>query len=92
MTLSLLEAMSYVKFCLTSDIVECKDVVEDKAVTFKKSDIQDLQKTLQKLCDEPEVVEKYKVQAADYICDKYNWDDVVDKTLMLYEGKDEVEQ
>ena len=92
MPLSLLEAMSYGNCCLTSDIGECKDVVEDKAVTFKKSDIQDLQKTLQKLCDEPEVVEKYKVQAADYICDKYNWDDVVDKTLMLYEGKDEVEQ
>lgn len=38
MPLSLLEAMSYGNCCLTSDIDECAEVVEDKAVTFKKSD------------------------------------------------------
>lgn len=84
MPLSLLEAMSYGNCCLTSDIAECADVVEDKALIFKKSDIVDLKNKLQYTCDNKIVVEKLKKQAADYICGKYNWDDVVEQTLELY--------
>ena len=39
MPLSLLEAMSYGNCCLVSDIPECTEVVEDKALIFKKSNI-----------------------------------------------------
>lgn len=84
MPLSLLEAMSYGNCCLTSDISECKEVVEDKAVVFQKSYVTDLKQKLQALCESPEVVQKYKAEAADFICKKYNWDDVVTKTLELY--------
>ena len=42
MPLSLLEAMSYGNCCLVSDIPECADVVEDKALLFKKSDEDEL--------------------------------------------------
>lgn len=86
MPLSLLEAMSYGNCCLVSDIDECASVVEDKAFVFKKSDVTDLQSKLQKSCDDKEQVQKYKDEAADYICQKYNWDDVVEKTLNLYRG------
>ena len=51
---------------------------------FKKSDETDLRDKLQVACDCPEKVAKYKEQAADYICEKYNWDEVVDKTLEIY--------
>lgn len=84
MPLSLLEAMSYGNCCLVSDIDECASVVEDKAIVFKKSDVADLQSKLQKACDDVEQVQKYKDGAADYICEKYNWDDVVKRTLELY--------
>lgn len=84
MPLSLLEAMSYGNCCLTSDIAECAEVVEDKAITFKKGDIQDLREKIQQLCDHPELVKIYKDGAADFICGKYSWDDVVEKTLRLY--------
>ena len=84
MPLSLLEAMSYGNCCLVSNIEECTSVVEDKAFVFKKSDINDLRKKLQEICDRKEQVEKYKNEAADYICEKYNWDDIVKRTLMLY--------
>ena len=87
MPLSLLEAMSYGNCCLVSDIPECAEVVEDKALIFKKSNIEDLQKKLQEACDHPEMVMKMKNQAADFICAKYNWDEVVDKTLALYGEK-----
>ena len=36
MPLSLLEAMSYGNCCLVSDIPECAEVVEDKALIFEK--------------------------------------------------------
>lgn len=87
MPLSLLEAMSYGNCCLVSDIQECTEVVEDKALIFKKSNVQDLQNKLQEACDRTEKVMALKQQAADYICKKYNWDDVVEETLKLYRRK-----
>ena len=86
MPLSLLEAMSYGNCCLVSDIDECASVVEDKALVFKKSDVDDLREKLQQACDKPKMVKKYKEEAADFICEKYNWDDVVEKTMELYRG------
>lgn len=87
MPLSLLEAMSYGNCCLVSNIPECTEVVEDKALIFKKSDVNDLRKKLQEACDEPEKVKALKEEAADFICRKYNWDEVVKETLELYEGE-----
>lgn len=84
MPLSLLEAMSYSNCCLTSDIPECAEVLGEYGVTFRKSDILHLMETLQKLCNNPGLVNKYKSNAQDYICNKYNWDDVVKRTLELY--------
>lgn len=84
MPLSLLEGMSYGNCCLTSDIPECSDVVEDKAVTFKKGNIDDLIEKLQYLCDNEDAVKDYKAESADFICKKYSWDDVVKSTVRLY--------
>lgn len=85
MPLSLLEAMSYGNCCLTSDIAECAEVVEDKAIVFKKSNVSDLKEKLQYACDNPSVVKKLKNGAADFICQKYNWNDVVEQTVKLYQ-------
>ena len=90
MPLSLLEAMSYGNCCLVSDIAECAEVVEDKAVTFAKGNVADLTEKMQWLCDDSEAVLRYKNEAADFICRKYNWDKIVDRTLELYhEGFDD---
>lgn len=86
MPLSLLEAMSYGNCCLTSDIPECAEVVEDKAVTFKKGDVADLKVKLEWLLSHEGEIDRYKKEAADFICNKYSWDDVVNKTLSLYRG------
>lgn len=71
---------------MVSDIPECAEVVEDKAAVFLKGNVEELRKTLQELLDEPEKVQKYKSEAADFICQKYNWDDVVNRTLEIYRG------
>ena len=86
MPLSLLEAMSYGNCCLVSDIAECTEVVEDKAAVFKHSDVSSLLTTLQDLLDDAEAVKRYKEGAAEFVTEKYSWDDVVDKTVELYRG------
>lgn len=88
MPLSLLEAMSYGNCCLTSDIPECADVIENCGVTFKKGDTCDLMDKLNFLCENPDTVNSYREASADFICSKYNWDDVVLKTLQLYGEND----
>lgn len=85
MPLSLLEAMSYGNCCLVSDIEECASVVEDRAVTFRKSDVADLKNKLQMLCDNTKLICDYKEQAADFIFSKYDWDIVTEKTIELYQ-------
>lgn len=84
MPLSLLEAMSYGNCCVVSDIDECAEVVEDKAVTFQKGNVDDLRAKLLELIGDRERVGEYKKEAADFVCRKYSWDDVVERTLELY--------
>ena len=85
MPLSLLEEMSYSNCCLTSVIAECTEVFEENAVYFKKSNKKDLENKLRFLLENENIVKEYKEKAQDYICKKYNWDDIPEKTLSLYE-------
>ena len=85
MPLSLLEAMSYGNCCVVSDIPECVEVVEDRAIRFPGGDRAALADRLQKLCDAPELVAGYRQNAGSFICGKYNWDDVTARTMELYQ-------
>lgn len=87
MPLSLLEAMSYGNCVIGSDIAEIADVVEDKAILFKKANVEDLKEKLQMVCDDEGLVRKYKSEASEYICNRYNWEDVVSRTLDVYRRK-----
>lgn len=89
MPLSLLEAMSYGSCCLTSDIPECADVMEDHGVTFRKGDVADLTGKLSHLCAAPQEVQRYQESAADYICERFNWDHVTEQTFALYRNGQE---
>ena len=84
MPMSLLEAMSYGNCCLTSDIPECSDVIGACGATFRRGDIDHLREQLQYLCDNPDVVESYQKSSADYICSRYDWADITNRTLQLY--------
>lgn len=84
MPLSLLEAMSYGNCCIVSDIPECADVVEDKAIIFKKSNVHDLCNKLQFACACYSNIGGYKQSSSDFVISKYGWDDVVDSTLKAY--------
>jgi glycosyltransferase involved in cell wall biosynthesis len=84
MPISLLEAMSYGRNCLISDIDENTQVCGEYATVFKHGDLNDLEKKLD------EVFRKQKRfdgdVISDYILKKYNWNEVVEKTEKLYKG------
>lgn len=86
MPISLLEAMSYGNCCLTSNIAECSEVCGENAVYFEQGNVQSLKSTLEELLKNEERVSKLKNAAARYILSRYNWDNVCDDTLKLYES------
>ena len=71
--------------CLVSDIPECTEVVEDKALIFQKIGCKrSFGRKLQAFAIIRKNVMELKKEAADFICKKYDWDDVVEKTRELY--------
>ncbi len=84
MPLSLLEAMSYGNCVLTSDIPECKEVIENKGLTFKVGNIEDLKSKLYLLLNNQQLVYRLKKESKNYILNKYNWNKITDKTLEVY--------
>lgn len=86
MAIGLLEAMSYGNCCLVSDIPENTEVVDEHAVVFEHSNVDSLTEELKRLLEHPEIVAQYQSSASDYICQKYNWEEVVDYTLSVYKG------
>lgn len=87
MPLSLLEAMSHGNCCLVSDIAACTEVVENRAWVFPRADVEGLRAQLQYACDHPEEVKRLRRGVADWVCGKYDWDDVVNRTLRVYRGE-----
>lgn len=82
MPISLLEAMSYGKNCLVSNIEENTQVTGQYATIFEKSNVKDLKN---KLSDCLQNKNRYdSKQISDYILNKYNWEDVVKETEKLY--------
>ena len=51
---------------------------------FIVQDIEDLREKLEGLLGDREVVDRYKREAVEFICGKYNWDNVVEKTMRVY--------
>ena len=84
MSLSLLEALAYGNAVLCSDIPENTLVTESKAMHFRKSNVEDLAKKLQEMCNDDEIVKELKNGVDEFILGKYNWNDVANATFDLY--------
>lgn len=93
MPISLLEAMSYGCRCLVSDIAENREVVEDMAVSFRKSDTADLREKLGRILQEikePNTVGESGInryspeEIQNFVLTHYDWDAIVERTLQLY--------
>lgn len=84
MPLSLLEAMSYGNCCIVSDIAENVDVLNKNGYIFRKSDVASLKNVLEDILNN-ELETAVGEKAKDDILTKYNWSDIVEKTLDKYQ-------
>ena len=78
MPMSLLEALSYGNRCLVSDIPENMDIINENCFSFKKANVADLKEKLVYI-----LRYNYLERCKSYI--KYQWEEVVDKTIEVYE-------
>lgn len=92
MPISLLEAMSYGNLCLTSDIPENTGVTEHHGMSFQVGNAEDLADRLKEIAENIDSIrskEQYsKTAIQEFILQKYNWDDVIKRTIACYEGID----
>lgn len=86
MPISLLEAMSYGAQCLVSDIPENTGVAGEYASVFAKSNVEDLKEKLCGLTADGYSFAHTKQEIAEYITEKYKWEEIVEETLKLYQG------
>jgi glycosyltransferase involved in cell wall biosynthesis len=84
LSIALLEALSYGRCVLLSDIPENVEVAEDCAVPFRSRDVADLRDKLQALVDDPVRVKSYESRARNHMRDHYSWDKVVENTEAVY--------
>jgi glycosyltransferase involved in cell wall biosynthesis len=85
LSIALLEALSYGRCVLVSDIPENMEVAEECALSFRSKDVDDLRAKLEHLIRHPDEVARYGAQAQAHIQRHYSWDNVAESTARLYE-------
>jgi glycosyltransferase involved in cell wall biosynthesis len=83
-SISLIEALSYGKCVLLSDIPENVEVVEDEAVLFRSRDVDDLHEKMKMLLENPEMVRRVAKQCGDLAEDQFSWPRIVESTEAVY--------
>lgn len=58
--------------------------MQSKAVSFEKGNVKDLREKLGELLVNEDKVNKCKESAQEFICNKYDWNRVVEQTLRVY--------
>jgi glycosyltransferase involved in cell wall biosynthesis len=86
LSLSLIEALSFGRCVLVSDIPENMEVVEDSAVSFRSRDEEDLRAKLQLCVDHPAMVEATAQRCRALGEDRYSWPRLVEATERVYES------
>ena len=89
MPLSLLEAMSFGRLCLSSNIPENIDVTCGHGLSFPVGDCEKLKESLLSIINDYSKIrlnEDYtEKKIEEFILGKYNWDVIVKRTLECYE-------
>jgi glycosyltransferase involved in cell wall biosynthesis len=84
LSIALLEALSYGRCVLVSDIPENLEVASEVAVPFRSRDVSDLRAKLQMLIRSPDQVREYESRAREHIRRHYSWDTVAEQTEAVY--------
>ena len=92
LSIALLEAMSYAKSILVSDITENLELITGNSQTgtvgfdFKNKSIADLTSKLNLLIRDQEIVNSVGTKARNYVKLYYNWEEIADRTERIYKN------
>lgn len=81
---ALLQALSYDRCVLASDIPENKEAMGKWGFTFKNKDIRDLRENLTFLLSNKEAVQNGENQRSNYVKSKYSWDKTAEDLERLF--------
>jgi glycosyltransferase involved in cell wall biosynthesis len=84
LSIALLEALSFGKCVLVSDIPENLEVAESCAITFRSRDVDHLEARMRALLDDEALVGSFEVRCREHIRENYSWDVVVDAVERVY--------
>jgi glycosyltransferase involved in cell wall biosynthesis len=84
LSIALLEALSYGRCVLLSDIPENLEVAETCSVPFRSGDVRDLREKLEALLRDPSRVASFEARARAHIQQHYSWDRVAEATEDVY--------
>ncbi len=82
MPIGLLEAMSYGKCCVVSDIPENVEALNGHGFVFRNKSVEDLARVIELVLKDPSKTQKIGDEARDYVLSEYSWDTIV----QLYEN------
>ncbi len=74
--IAVLEAMSYGKTVLASDIPEIMEVTREHGLNFKNRSVADLTRKLRHLIADPDAARQIGRSAREFVVANYHWDDV----------------
>lgn len=86
MAISLLEAMSYGRCCLVSDIPENTELVKEYAETFHCANVESLKEKLSELLCNEEKCRRMGESAKEYVLKTYEWKNIAKQTREIYES------
>lgn len=86
LALTLLEAMSYGKCVVYSDIPENAEVVEGAGIPFKNKDYKDLAKKIKYAMNNNTYCQELGEKAREKIKKEYDWNKITGKTIAVYES------
>ena len=85
MPIAILEAMSYGKTVVSSDIPGNLEVTRVHGVNFKSKDVNDMADKLAYVIANPKFAKAKGAAARDFVMANYQWDDIARQTAAIYE-------
>lgn len=86
--IAVLEAMSYGKCVLSSDIPENLELTGQHGLSFHTGSVEDLAAKMAMLLEQPELAEAVGKDARAFVASQYDWADIGEQTMYLYEALD----
>jgi len=82
--LSVLEAMSFAKPVLVSDIPGHQEIIHDSHFWFPTADVQSLANKITELINQPELLKSAGNANREIVAQHYSWKDIAEKTEKVY--------